>query len=65
LFDEDKEVVCFSSPEELKSKCNFYLKNENLRERIARAGYDRLISSSYTLEARLRYIMKYAEGYLK
>jgi spore maturation protein CgeB len=49
IFKEDKEIVCFDSPEELASKCEFYLRNESIRESIARAGYERVISGKHKL----------------
>lgn len=57
LFDEDKEVVCFSGGEELKSKCDFYIKNDTSREKIAQAGYERVLNSSHTLNARLKLVI--------
>ncbi len=48
FFDEDKEIVCFDSLEELKDKISYYLKNENERARIAKAGYERVTSSQHT-----------------
>ena len=57
LFEEEKEIVCFSGIEELKSKCDFYLKNDTARERIAQAGYKRLVKGSHTLKARLKLVI--------
>jgi spore maturation protein CgeB len=57
LFEEDKEVVCFSGDEELRSKCEFYINNDASRKKIAQAGYDRLIKSRYTLDARLEMVI--------
>jgi spore maturation protein CgeB len=50
LFVEDSEAVFFSSNEELVDKVNFYLANENERERIAKAGHRKVMASRYTWE---------------
>jgi spore maturation protein CgeB len=57
IFNEDVEIVCFSTPEELKSKCEFYLKNDNLREKIALAGYHRIINGNNSLIDRVKQIV--------
>ena len=38
-FKINKEIISFDSYEELVSKIKFFLKNENLREKIAKNGY--------------------------
>jgi spore maturation protein CgeB len=53
LFEEDKEIVCFSSMEELTDKYNFYLKNENLRVKIAKSGTKKLFENNNSLKDRL------------
>lgn len=57
LFEEDKEIVCFETVEELISKCNFYLKDESERERNRLNGYRRLISGNHTVLDRAREIL--------
>lgn len=57
LFEEDKEIVCFESAEELVSKCKFYLANDTARNRIAMAGYKRLIQGNNSLMDRAREII--------
>ncbi|QWT46761.1 CgeB family protein [Azospira inquinata] len=44
LFVPGKEIEFFSSVEELRDKLKFYLANDGLREKIARAGYEKAIS---------------------
>lgn len=53
LFVEDKEIVCFSSIDELKDKYNYYLRNESLREKIAEAGKNKLFKNNHSLKDRL------------
>lgn len=39
LYEIDREVVTFNSPEELRAKALYYLMNSEIRERIAEAGF--------------------------
>lgn len=41
LFFEDETVACFASPEELHKKVVLYLTMDNLRQKIASAGFKR------------------------
>jgi len=59
FFEEGKEIDCFSTAEELKSKINFYLKNDNLRMKIAEAGYQRLLKSGYCYTDRVKQILEF------
>jgi spore maturation protein CgeB len=47
LFDEGAEAEFFGDDEELRDKILFYLREDHLRRRIARAGYLRCIKSGY------------------
>jgi spore maturation protein CgeB len=47
FFEEGKEIVTFSTPEELKEKMDFYLKNDELREKIREAGYQKVKNNTY------------------
>lgn len=58
LFEEDKEIVLFNSKEELASKTEFYLKNDSLREKIAKNGYERLLKSDYSIDNRVKQLIK-------
>jgi spore maturation protein CgeB len=51
LFEEDKEVVYFSSPEELHQKVNYLLQNDHLINSIAEAGYKK--SMQHTIKDRI------------
>jgi spore maturation protein CgeB len=51
LFAEDREVVCFESPDELRSKVAFYLARPEARARIARAGWERVLTETYAKRA--------------
>jgi spore maturation protein CgeB len=58
LFEEDKEIVLFSSIDELKSKTDFYLKNDTIREKIAHKGFERLLKSDYSIDNRVKQFLK-------
>lgn len=57
FYEEDKEAVYFSTPEELTDKAKFYLQHPEARERIAQAGYERCLHSGYDIYSRLREVI--------
>lgn len=61
IFEEDKEIVMFKSPEELFDKVEYYLRHEEERERIARAGYHK-VTACYTYEKKLQKLLEWVEG---
>lgn len=40
-YEEEKEIVCYGSKEELLDKIDYYLPRDTVRNRIAQAGYER------------------------
>ena len=48
LFIENSEAVYFDSNEELVDKVDYYLKHESERQRVAKAGYQKVMKSGYT-----------------
>lgn len=56
LFEEDKEIVMFKTPEELMEKTEYYLAHDTERERIANAGHKRVINC-YTYDRKLKELM--------
>ncbi|MGO2233620.1 MAG: CgeB family protein [Marinomonas sp.] len=56
IFEEDKEIVLFSSPEEMADKYQYYLNNDVAREKISLAGFSRLKNSQHSLADRLNTI---------
>jgi hypothetical protein len=43
FFKIEKEIVCYSTKEELIDKIKFYLRHETEREKIRKAGYQRAL----------------------
>ena len=48
LFNEGVEVEFFTTNEELLEKCRYYLKHEDKRAEVARAGRERCIKNDYS-----------------
>lgn len=57
FFEEGKEAEYFGSEEELVDKVSFYLRHESARDRIARAGRERCLSSGYSYDERLARVL--------
>lgn len=64
LFEEGKEVVCYSSTEELKSKCKHYLLHDADREKIASNAYKKVINGRNTLLDRAMQISNIIKDHL-
>jgi len=58
LFKVGREIEVFDSDEELVEKTKFYLKNDRLREKIARAGWERT-KRDHTYLKRFTLLLKY------
>lgn len=58
LLEEDTQMACFSSPEELVEKVRYYLTHESQRRRIAQAGHRRVTQGKHTYQDRLVEILK-------
>jgi spore maturation protein CgeB len=58
LFKEDSEAVFFNSDNELLKKIKYYLKNDDLRNKIAENGYSRAIKSNYSYDNMIEKIIK-------
>jgi len=51
FFKEDESIACFSTPQELVEKINFYINHEAKRDAITKKGYE--IAQQYNLENQL------------
>lgn len=54
-FEVDREIVCFSTPDELVERVKYYLDHEEERAAIARAGHERTLRD-HTYEKRFQEI---------
>jgi hypothetical protein len=54
LFEDKKEAVFFSNNEQLLKLCNYYLKHEEERIQIAKAGLKRCKASGYSNEKSMK-----------
>lgn len=61
LFEEDKELVMYRTPEELMEKVEYYLTHDTEREAIARAGRDKVLRC-YTYKRKLKELIDWVEG---
>ena len=59
LFEEDKEIVMFKTPEELLEKVDYYLAHDEEREQIALAGQKKVLSC-YTYQKMVKNILDWA-----
>jgi spore maturation protein CgeB len=62
FFEEGKEMACFSSPQELVDKACYYLAHTDERQRIAEAGYRRVIRNRHTYQDRLVELLRLANA---
>jgi glycosyltransferase involved in cell wall biosynthesis len=60
LFEENKDLVVFDSWKDLKEKIDYYLKNEEEREKIALSGYQKAINY-HKYEDRVKFILEKIE----
>jgi spore maturation protein CgeB len=58
MFEEDREAVFFTGLDELLDKICFYLKNDDARHKIARAGFQRVTSGENTYCDRLSTLLE-------
>lgn len=65
-FDEERECSLFSCSEELVERVVYYLANDEKRRDVAEAGYQRCLTSSYSMDTRAEQVLtKYRELAMK
>jgi len=57
LFVEGETIACFETPEEARNKISYYLEHQDLRDRIAQAGYRFVIEEGHTYLDRAKQLM--------
>ena len=58
LYQEDKEAVYYSTPEELADKARYYLENDTVRAKIVEASRQRCVDSGYDIYSRMQAWLK-------
>lgn len=58
LFEDDKEIAMFRTPEELVEKADYYLTHDKERKRIAERGYEKVMKR-YTYENKMQEIIEW------
>jgi spore maturation protein CgeB len=61
LFEDQKEIVSFKNYIDMKEKIDFYLANESIRKKIAKAGWERA-KKDHTFHLRLQLLLDTASG---
>ena len=57
FFEEGKEAEFFGSDAEYADKLKYYLAHEEERDRIAKAGHERCLSSGYSYDDRMKLVL--------
>ena len=60
LFEEDKEIVFFKTPEEMLEKADYYLEHDTERRQIAAAGRRKALNC-YTYNKKMRELLAWLE----
>ncbi len=61
MFKPEEEIVLFENWNEVVEKIDFYLRNEEKRKQIAKAGNERFLAE-HTLDKRMKKMMKIVSG---
>ncbi len=61
-FDEGREIVTFTSGEELRDKVRYYLHHDREREKIAIAGLKKVRAGRHTIRDRVNTLLKICAG---
>lgn len=57
VFQEDKNIVCFDSLDELNDKYEFYIKNEKARVNILNNGYNFVKKNNFDLKTQINKVL--------
>jgi spore maturation protein CgeB len=59
LFENNKEIVFFKTPSQLRDSCIFYLENNQKRELISYSGYLKVINGENTITDRANNLLQF------
>ncbi len=62
FFEEGREILCFSSPSELREKIDYALRDPQNARTIARRGYERVLQGGHTYRDRVAAMIRTAES---
>jgi spore maturation protein CgeB len=62
LFRENSEIACYETPEELRQRCEYFLREEAERRAIAEAGLTAVTTRGHTTSDRARQLMAVVES---
>ncbi|SCY90399.1 CgeB family protein [Desulfoluna spongiiphila] len=57
LYKEDREAVFFSSTDELIEKLHQYIRNDELRHKVAQAGFERVYNDKHDVASRMQQVV--------
>ncbi|MBC8029374.1 MAG: glycosyltransferase [Pyrinomonadaceae bacterium] len=60
-FAEGIDAAFFGTPKELVEKVQYYLENDNERERIATNGRDRSVRDDYAIDGRMKVVLRWLD----
>jgi glycosyltransferase involved in cell wall biosynthesis len=63
-FKEDEEAAFFESADEMVEKVQFYLRHPEKRLTVAKQGRERCLRSDYSLDNRMKSVIKYFDDHL-
>jgi hypothetical protein len=61
LYCEGVEADYFRSREEMLSKINYYINNPEKANRVAQAGYEKVMNAGHDIDSRLKLLLKWIE----
>ncbi|HWN11864.1 MAG TPA: glycosyltransferase [Pyrinomonadaceae bacterium] len=62
-FADGTDAAFFSTPKELIEQVQFYLAHDNERERVAANGRDRSVRDDYTIDGRMKVVLRWLDHY--
>jgi spore maturation protein CgeB len=57
LYQQGTEADFFKSRDEMMEKIKLYVENEFSRQRVAKGGYDKVLSAGHDIDTRMRFML--------